>query len=98
MTITKTGGQKNKKGSLILAKVSEPTIERTTVDKIIASFRKRPCPKTVNSVPATQTIRYSLVLQPILADDRPPVLRLRGLLKAALRAFGLRCIEVNEIE
>lgn len=41
---------------------------------------------------------YALVLRPEPGNWRtPPVLRLRGLLKAALRAFGFRCTKCRAI-
>ena len=36
--------------------------------------------------------RFTLTLEAIPRDSRPASLRLRGLLKAALRGFGLRCV------
>ena len=39
---------------------------------------------------------FRLVLRP-RPGGPPPIIRLRRLLKAALRAFGLRCLRVEEI-
>ena len=41
-------------------------------------------------------MRYAIVLEPTSNDDRPPAIRLRALLKFAIRAVGLRCIECAE--
>lgn len=42
--------------------------------------------------------RFALTLETINADTRPAVVRLRGLLKVALRGFGLKCVDANEIQ
>lgn len=39
---------------------------------------------------------YRLVLRPLRREE-PPVIRLRRLLKTALRAFGLKCVSVEEV-
>lgn len=41
--------------------------------------------------------RYQLVLEPE-PSSIPPILRLRKLLKLALRAFGLKCVSAEEIK
>lgn len=41
--------------------------------------------------------RYRLILQSTPSAGREPVRGLRALLKAALRQYGLRCVEVEEI-
>lgn len=41
---------------------------------------------------------FSLTLTALGDDSRPATVRLRTLLKIALRAFRLRCVEVREIE
>ena len=40
---------------------------------------------------------YRLKLR-AMPDDVPAVIRLRGLLKVALRSFGMRCVEVKEVK
>jgi hypothetical protein len=40
--------------------------------------------------------RFLIELAPTGRDTRPPAIRLRGLLKLALRAFGLRCVAMRE--
>jgi hypothetical protein len=47
---------------------------------------KRPPPQAV----------YTVTLQPT-GDGPPPIVRLRKLLKAALRSYGLRCVECREV-
>lgn len=42
--------------------------------------------------------RFILTLEPTGNDTRPPTTRLRGLLKIALRGFGLRCVQATEGE
>lgn len=39
---------------------------------------------------------YILRLTPVPGDDRPPVIRLKLLLKVVLRALGFRCVTVEE--
>jgi len=42
--------------------------------------------------------RYLLVLEPSPGgDSAPPIIRLRRLLKAALRVYSLRCVEAREL-
>lgn len=41
--------------------------------------------------------RFSIELEAITSHDRPADVRLRGLLKIALRAFGLKCVTVREL-
>jgi hypothetical protein len=41
--------------------------------------------------------KYRLTLL-ALSDEAPPAVRLRMLLKRALRAYRLRCVKVEEIE
>ena len=45
----------------------------------------------------TQRERYSVTLE-AKADEVPSTIRLRRLLKVALRAFGLKCIGVTRID
>jgi len=40
--------------------------------------------------------RFEIVLD-AQASDVPPACRLRGLLKAALRTWGLRCLSVRDV-
>ena len=40
--------------------------------------------------------RFLIELAPTGRDTRPPAIRLRGLLKLALRSFGLRCVAMKE--
>lgn len=43
------------------------------------------------------TESYALILTPAAGWSTPGIVRLRKLLKAALRGFGLRCIDVREV-
>lgn len=40
---------------------------------------------------------YRLTVRPIGPADPPPAIRLRRFLKLALRGFGLKCIDVEEV-
>lgn len=40
---------------------------------------------------------YELTLRAEGPDPRPPIIRLRSLLKLMLRGFGLRCVTIREI-
>ncbi len=44
--------------------------------------------------------RYTLTLTPLPGNWRVPpiIVRLRGLLKAAKRGYGLKCVDVRECE
>jgi hypothetical protein len=42
--------------------------------------------------------RYRVELRAVGPDDVPVVVRLRRLLKVALRAFGLRAVRVEQVE
>lgn len=46
----------------------------------------------------TQKTRYTLILEPVAQGPwrTPPLLRLKALLKAALRGYGLRCTSATE--
>jgi hypothetical protein len=46
--------------------------------------------------PPTEPPLIHLILKPLPADA-PVAIRLRRLLKVALRAFGLRCVAVEEV-
>jgi hypothetical protein len=39
---------------------------------------------------------FALTLQAVPGSDVPPIIRLRRFLKAALRSYGLRCVECRE--
>jgi len=41
-------------------------------------------------------IRYTITVAPLAGDSRPADVRLKQLLKFALRSCGLRCVAVNE--
>lgn len=42
-------------------------------------------------------IRFSIELEAIPSHELPAAVRLRGLLKTALRAFGLKCVYAKEL-
>jgi hypothetical protein len=43
--------------------------------------------------------RFEITLEALPTDDgAPPVVRLRRFLKAALRSFGLRCVECRQVD
>jgi len=44
-------------------------------------------------------VLYRIVLRPVpMAGYAPPIIRLRRFLKAALRQYGLRCVECEPAE
>ena len=45
-----------------------------------------------------ESARYRVELRAVGPDDVPVVIRLRRLLKVALRAFGLRAVKVEQVE
>jgi len=48
--------------------------------------------KSVRAEPTPEAADFVVTLRPTRSDVRPPITRLRGLLKIALRAFGLKCV------
>lgn len=41
--------------------------------------------------------RFTMTIEVVRnGDERPPIIRLRSLLKLMRRGFGLRCLEINE--
>lgn len=41
--------------------------------------------------------RFAITLETVPGHDTPGAVRLRGLLKTALRAFGLKCVTAKEL-
>jgi hypothetical protein len=52
------------------------------------------------SIDREAIVDYLIRLRPIQqeGDNAPPARRLAGLLKVALRRFGLRCVEAREVK
>ena len=48
-------------------------------------------------MPDPQQPNYRLTLRVVPGHAGPPIVRLRRLLKAALRAYGLRCVQLEEL-
>ena len=56
-----------------------------------------PAPPSAPNTPAGQ--RYELVLEAVPGRwQSPPLCRFKALLKAALRAYGLRCVSSRELD
>jgi hypothetical protein len=54
-------------------------------------------PRADGATMADRPCDYRVTLRPLPSDGRPPTIRLRLFLKVALRAFGLRAVEVEEV-
>jgi hypothetical protein len=64
------------------------------------SYVKQNYSQTTGTVPGTismSTERFQITVESIGGQDVPPVIRLRGWLKLALRAFGLRVVTAREL-